>query len=120
MTSFDQWAAFADRAAEARLAPLRFAASPRGEAIVQGSPLPPIPGRRWVVRSGLAVPVGFTWRPAVGLSVLLRAFECSAERLVVWFEEGDFCRIRNEQFIPATRASIRATGARLAGAMRGP
>ncbi|HAM70552.1 MAG TPA: hypothetical protein DCM86_02800 [Verrucomicrobiales bacterium] len=113
LTPFLEWERFAAGAAEVRLAPLSFAANSSGHALVRGTPLPPLPGRRWVERQGIAVPEGFTWAPAVGISVLRSLLGAAPGMLVLWLEEGDHWRVLEEQFIAATRWAIRCTGRRL-------
>ncbi len=104
---------FAEHAAEVRLQRLRFAANGDGQVLVRGTPLPSLPGKRFVIRAGVAVPSGFGWQPAVGEDVLARAFRASGESLVIWSEDGALVRMHSEQFVPAKRGAIRATLAAL-------
>ncbi|MEJ2435676.1 MAG: hypothetical protein P8Y53_21960 [Pseudolabrys sp.] len=92
----------------------RFAANDRGETLVCGRPLPPLPGRRFVVHAGVAVPAGFAWEPAVGAEVLARHFGVSEEALLVWSEDGTVARLHSEQFVPLTRSALRETRQALA------
>ncbi len=105
---------FADDAAEVRLSRLQFAANDQGEVIIRGKPLPPLPGRRFVLHGGVAVPAGFSWAPAVSAEIVARSFSTSGDALVVWNENNMLSRLNAEQFVPASRSALRATA--IAGA----
>ena len=109
LTNLDELTRFAKTAAQVRLGHLQFAASNTGDALVRGTPLPPLPGRRFVVCGGVAVPVGFSWTPLVGEDVLARRFAVSGGALVVWNEDGSISRLHEEQFVPLSRSALRAT-----------
>ena len=106
LTEFDQ---VARQAAQVRLDRLQFAAATDGRALVRGSPLPPLPGQRWVLHRGVAVPAGFVWQPAVNAEVLARCFGVSGDALVLWDADGTITRLCAEQFVPATRSAVRST-----------
>lgn len=110
-THLDSWNQFALSAGMIRLAPLRFAVSDSREVLVCGQPIPPLPGRQYVEREGVAVPVGFHWQPAVDISIVRRVFNVVADALIVWDENNTFIRVNAEQFVPATRGNARATAA---------
>ena len=109
LTSVDELTRFAASAAQVRLSRLQFAAEENGSAFVRGQPLPPLPGQRYVLHGGVAVPAGFMWEPAVGADVLTRRFGVSGDALVVWNEDGNITRLHSEQFVPLTRSALRAT-----------
>lgn len=109
LTGLDELGRFAAAAALVRLERVQFAASLCGEALVRGRPLPPLPGRRFALHAGVAVPAGFAWEPAVRAEVLARRFGISGDALVVWNEDGSVTRLHAEQFVPLTRSALRAT-----------
>jgi hypothetical protein len=109
LTSVDELKRFAGAAAQVRLQRLQFAVSANGAVFVRGQPLPPLPGRRFVVHGGVAVPAGFSWEPAVGADVLTRRFGVSGDALVVWNEDGTVTRLHSEQFVALSRSAVRAT-----------
>jgi hypothetical protein len=109
LTSLDELKQFAALAAQVRLDRLQFAASAEGSVLVRGRPLPPLPGRRFVLHGGVAVPAGFSWEPAVGAEVLARRFGVSGDTLVLWAEGGTVARLHGEQFVPVSRSALRAT-----------
>ena len=109
LTSLQDWHEFAISAPEVRLKPLRFAVNEEARVLVQGEPLPPLPGPRFVVEGNVAAPAGFTWRPAVGSAVLARLLGARDQELALLYEDGTCCRVQTEQFVAASRAAVRAT-----------
>jgi hypothetical protein len=109
MTSLDDWREFALKAPEIRLRQLRFAVDEAGNVVVRGKPLPPLPGRQFVLHGNVAVQAGFTWEPAVSADVISRRLGLSADALALFHEDGTFSRIEAEQFVPATRSAVRET-----------
>jgi hypothetical protein len=114
LTSIEDLTGFADGAAKVRLDRLVLAANEDGAVIVRGMPLPPLPGRRFVLHGSVAIPAGFAWDPPVSSEVLARRFGGSGEELVLWTEDGTIQRLHREQFVPASRSAIRATAQALA------
>jgi hypothetical protein len=110
LTRWNEFASFALSAARVRLERWHFAATADGRVLVRGTPLPPLPGQRFLLQNGVAVPAGFTWLPAVSAAVLARRLGASAEALVMWNEDGTITRFHPEQFVPVTRSAIRTTG----------
>lgn len=109
LARLDDLARFAATAARVRLERLQFAANGDGEALVRGRPLPPVPGKRFVIHAGVAVPAGFSWEPKVSGEVLARRFAVSGDALVVWNESGIITRLHSEQFVALSRGALRAT-----------
>lgn len=109
LTDIDAFQKFASQAAQVRLNCLQFAAADDGRVVVRGKPLPPLPGRRFVIHGGVAVPSGFAWQPAVSPEVLVRRFAVSGDALVLWNEDGTITRLHGEQFIPVSRSAVRTT-----------
>ena len=109
VTRLDEWVQFARQAPLVRLDRLQFAVDASGRVLVRGKPLPPLPGGRFVLHGNIAVPAGFTWQPAVGQDVLIRAFGIGSDALALWEENGTIAPLHLEQFVPATRSAVRAT-----------
>jgi hypothetical protein len=109
LTSLAEFSEFAAGAAQVRLERLQFAADSDGAVLVRGQPLPALPGRRFVLHSGVAVPAGFAWEPAVSPEVLARRFGVSGNAVVLWTEDGTVTHVHQEQFVPASRSAVRAT-----------
>ena len=109
LASLEDFKRFVMQAAQVRLDRLQFAAAADGRVIVRGKPLPPLPGRRFVLHRGVAVPAGFAWKPSVSAEVLAHRFGVSGDALVVWNEDGTIVRLLGEQFVSASRSAVRAT-----------
>ena len=109
LTSLDELKRFVANAAQVRLERLRFAVSADGDVLVRGLPLPPLPGTRFVIHGGVAVPAGFSWEPAVDAGLLTRRLGVAADALVIWNEDGSVTRLHSEQFVPLSRSAVRAT-----------
>jgi len=109
LTSVAEFRQFTLHAARVRLERLSFAASAQGEVLVRGVPLPPLPGARFVLHDGVAVPAGFGWAPAVSKDVLARRFGASNDAPVLWNADGTLTRFHSEQFVPASRSAVLAT-----------
>ncbi len=103
-----EWSNYALTAPQVRLARLEFAAC-QAEVVVRGEPLPPLHGEYFYVRHGVAAPIGFDWRPALDASVLRAAWGCEPEELVLLLRTGGHTRLRDDQFVSATRSAIRLT-----------
>jgi len=105
-----EWERFRDyalRAPQVRLDRLRFALSDTDSALVIGSPLPPLPGIRFSLHAGVAIPAGFTWSPRVAPEVLARCIQPPQNGLALWTPDGHIARIHPEQILPITRSTIR-------------
>jgi hypothetical protein len=109
LTGLEDFQRFAAQAAQVRLERLQFASDSQGNVLVRGTPLPPLPGKRFVLHGGVAVPAGFVWQPATSDEVLARQFNVSGHDLVLWNEDGTFLRLHGEQFVAATRSAVLAT-----------
>lgn len=101
------WVTYASTAPLVRLGPLRFAAMEGSQALVIGTPLPSLPGRRYSEESGVLVPCGFTWSPAVDPGVLQQLFKLGRGDVVVLAEDNTHQTIRAEQFVAASRSASR-------------
>jgi hypothetical protein len=114
LTTIELFRRFSTDAAQVRLERLRFAASADGRVLVKGTPLPPLPGQRFVLYQGVAVPAGFAWQPAVSAEVVIQRFNVSGDALVLWNADDTITRLHQEQLIPVTRSAVRKTAERLA------
>jgi len=109
LTQVEAFRQFAAQAALVRLERLRFAAAADGRVLVQGTPLPSLPGQRYVSCGGVAVPAGYAWQPAVSAEVLAHRLGASDEAPVLWNEDGSITRFHSEHFVAATRSAVLAT-----------
>jgi hypothetical protein len=113
VTTVEAFADYATAAPLVRLRPLRVAASSDGRAILRGDPLPPLPGRRYAERDGLAAPCGFGFSPALESAVLRRLLDLTPDDLALFHEDGSYERIDASSFARASRGTARATLAAL-------
>ena len=109
LAELSAWHEFAIGAAEIRLRPLRFAAARDGRAWIEGVPLPPVPGRRFTISEGIAIPCGFTWSPALSVAAIRQWVGIAEGDVAFATEDRTWEIIRAEQFVPATRSAARAT-----------
>ena len=109
LTHIDRWAAYAITAPRVRLDRWQFAATADGRVIVRGTPLPPLPGERWVECEGIATPAGWRWSPAVEAAIVRAVFGLQPGDLALWQTDGTWQRVRAADFTAASRAAVRAT-----------
>lgn len=94
--------------AEIRFENLRFAAGYDGTAVIRGTPIPSLPGARFVEVDGVAAPLGQTWDPPVPATIVARAMLLSPGDLAL-FRGDDWERIEAANFVPVSRAAVRLT-----------
>ncbi len=109
LTDAATWRQYALSAPQLRLRPLRFACDTTGRVLVQGRPLPPIPGQRFVLREGVAVPAGWSWQPAVPPRTVRELCRVQGDVFVLFFEDGCWEQIRGSQLVNASRQAVRAS-----------
>ena len=107
LTDAATWRSYALEAPELRLDPLRFACDATGRVIVHGVPLPPVPGKRFVVYDGIAVVAGWSWEPAVPTTIVRRLCHLQPDDLALFFEDSHWERICRSDFVAANRQSVR-------------
>ena len=105
--SLQAWHAYATRAPQIRLERSTFAVSQTGEALIRGTPLPPLAGERFVEDAGIVVPAGWTWTPAVEATVVREAFGLNPGELALWGTDGSWERLADDDFVRATRSAVR-------------
>lgn len=109
LAELSAWLEFATGAAEIRLHPLRFAAARDGRVWIEGKPLPALPGRRFSIREGVAIPGGFQHSPALSFAAIRRRLGLAEGDVALAAESGEWEIIKAEQFVPVTRSAVRAT-----------
>jgi hypothetical protein len=107
-TTMRAWGDWVDRAAQVRLDRLAFAMA-GSDVVIRGSPLPPVPGRRFVETDGVAVEAGWTWSPRLDAGVVRQALGLSPGDLAVLHGNGTWDHIEADGFVRATRSSVRAS-----------
>lgn len=109
LVRFQDLLAFMATAACVRFDRLRFATSADGSTVVQGLPIPPLPGTRFSLQEGVAIPAGYTWSPQVPARVLARCLAPPTGGIALWQLHGEVSLLHPEQLLPLTRAAICAT-----------
>jgi hypothetical protein len=111
----DRFVAWALAAPQVRLDRLEVAArADRAEVLVRGRPLPPLPGVRFVVDDGVAVPSGLCVRPGLDATTLRALLALGPGDLALLGlgagKEGPAVveRVEASRFVPASRAVARA------------
>jgi hypothetical protein len=115
LTKLRAWTDYASSAAQFRLQFLSFAANQRGEALIRGVPLPPLPGRQLVETEDVIVEAGWTWYPAIEAAALRHKFDVSRGDLLL-IQPGPAPEVIIEvipsgAFVKATRSAARLTAA---------
>ena len=108
LLEFAVWRDWALAAPAVRLERLVFAASGGGKVLVRGTPPPAAPGRHLVEKDGVILPAGFGCEPAVSATAIRRVCDAGEGEVVLWDEDG-IRVLGRELFVPATRATVRAT-----------
>lgn len=95
---------FSSHAPGHRLEPLSFVVNDeRSEVLIRGKPLPSVPGSRFVLRNGIAIPVGLTWSPLVGASVVRAWLGLSEHVIALWRPDVGISEIAEHAFVSAKR-----------------
>jgi hypothetical protein len=108
-TSLVALGAWADGAALVRLLPLRFAASPHGEVLVHGQPLPPLPGAVFVEAHGVALPAGCEFAARVPRELVAVRLQLQPGDLALCADTGAIELVRALAFVQLSRAAVRTT-----------
>jgi hypothetical protein len=109
VTTLNEWSVYASEAPLVRLRRLRFATAADGRTAVRGDLLPPVPGRRYVERDGVAVPCGLKLSPDVDPPTVRRLLRIEVDDLALFHDDGSWEWIAAADFVAATRAAARAT-----------
>lgn len=109
LVSSDSLRCYAESAPEFRLRHCCFAADETGRCVVWGDPVPPLRGRAYVERDGVAVPAGFTWSPALDSPVAREALRLSPGDLALLHASGEWERVPASCFVRARRSAIRCS-----------
>lgn len=106
-------ARWADSASQLRLAALSVAVDrEHGRVALRGTPLPPLPGERYTVRAGVALPAGLAFAKPVTCEDAAKLVGLDGEDLALFDRDGAWSLLPGDCFIAATRATLRGMGAR--------
>jgi hypothetical protein len=109
LVRFTDWYDYAIQAPRLRLDRLSFAASDDGQALIRGTPAPPIPGQGFVEVQGIATPAGWTWSPELDAGVLHQAWRLHNDDLAIFALDGTCDVVSCDAFVRSTRSAVRLT-----------
>lgn len=118
LTSVAEWLAFGTKAPEIRLERLRFATCEDGRVLIEGQPLPALRGSRFVCSHGVAAPAGWRWEPAVDATIVADVLQLAEGDVALLCTDASSFTVEvvgREQFVRASRSSIRATAEAVTG-----
>ncbi|MCB1094558.1 MAG: hypothetical protein KDN22_03165 [Verrucomicrobiae bacterium] len=111
---FQTWFEYAIAAPAIRLAPLRFAVSEDGQAIIHGNPLPPLLGEFFTLNHSIATPAGWSLTPPVAPALLAERFQLN-EGDILLFHTDETCELIDASGLAqASRSAVRETATALA------
>ncbi|HEX7766736.1 MAG TPA: hypothetical protein VF443_08475, partial [Nitrospira sp.] len=108
-TTLDKFQAYASDAPQWRLERWKFAASADRQVLIQGTPLPPLPGDHWILDDDIAVPAGFRWEPAVTAATLRRVFGLQPGCVALLHNDQSWEYVPAEAWVQCTRSAVRLT-----------
>jgi hypothetical protein len=107
LTDLAVWKEYAGTAPEVRLAQLRFAVSERNQALVLGTPLPPVPGREYWGQGNLLLPAGFDFELPLVAGLLAAKLNPRNDSFVLFNADGSWERIALSNLATSTRSAVR-------------
>jgi hypothetical protein len=108
LTTLDVWKQYAADAPMARLEKLLFAVSARGETLILGEPLPPIPGKGYTLEHDILLPAGYHFDPPAIAPLVAQQLNPNKE-LLLFHADARWEIIPRAAFVSATRSAVRLT-----------
>lgn len=108
LTTLATLASYAETAPAVRLAGLRFAVSARGQALLLGTPLPPLPGQEYWASAELLLPAGFDFEVPL-VADLLAGQRAATHDVLLFSPDGQYEVIAAVHLHPVTRSAVRLT-----------
>jgi hypothetical protein len=109
LTDIRTWLEWVETAPQIRLRALRFAAALDGRIWIEGTPLPTLPGQRFHLREGVAIPCGLGAAPDLDARVLRRWLGLAPGDTAFVHPDERWEIVKAEQFVPAMRSAVRLT-----------
>jgi len=109
LTTYAHWKAYADSAAAVRLSILQFAASPAGNVLIMGSPLPSLPGQSYWRRGQILIPAGMDFEIPMVATLMERGLALQQHALILLQPDGNWHMLPVGAFAPASRSAVRLT-----------
>lgn len=108
-TTISLWKQYAETAAAVRLAQLKFAVSEKGEVLIWGTPLPPIPGQEFWVSNGNFLPCGFDFELSLYSILIQKQWNALQDAILLFDKTGNWEKIALKNFVKGTRSAVRMT-----------
>lgn len=108
LTSLETFKTWVATAPKMRLQVLRFAVSENNRVLIIGSPLPPIPGREYIIRDGILLPCGYQFDPPA-IAALLNT---DPDEWLLFEPDGHWQPVPKDCFVPVTRNGVRLSEGR--------
>lgn len=109
LTDLVTWKAWAEQAPLVRLQPLIFAVSENDRVLIMGTPLPPIPGKEYILRDTILLPGGYDFDPPITAVLLETQVNPHKDAWLLFDSNGQWQMISKDCFVPATRSAVRLT-----------
>jgi len=121
MTTFDVFERYVTTAPQIRLDHLTFAVNASRDVLIAGRPLPPLIGKFFVAKEGIAVQAGWRFHPPIDPATLKELFagrhhastsdhtRNPGELIVVYAPNGDWDFVPSTSFLRLTRSAVRLT-----------
>jgi hypothetical protein len=115
LTDIHTWKMYAEDAPFVRLQQLEFAVSENDRVLIIGLPLPPIPGKEYIIRDTIVLPCGYDFDPPVIASLLIAQLNPGGDAWLLFNTDGSWQLIAKDCLVPATRSAVRLTTGRAHG-----
>lgn len=109
LVDWKEWEAYASKAPNIRLAPLRFATNTEEETLVWGDPLPPLPGKVFWQVHQVFLPAGWTFEQEIVAEILAETYCKDKSAFLLFKETGQWEKINWIHFVGASRKAINQT-----------
>ncbi|MEM7626054.1 MAG: hypothetical protein AAF333_10540 [Planctomycetota bacterium] len=108
VTGFEPMRAWAEHASDRRLVPLSVANDlERRRVAVQGTPLPPLPGQRYVMENQIGLPAGYGFALPISNQAAVTVLGLDTSENAVFETDGTWSRLPDDAFVAATRGTLR-------------
>ena len=106
---FDAFKRWALQSSKVRLGGLSFACGSDGNTFIRGTTLPYIEGTSWIEYGSVAIPIGYSWQPAVSVQTLNSIVKSDPDTMHFLSADNNHRKIDLNDFVKATPSSVRAT-----------
>ncbi len=112
--AWDEFARWVNTAPQSRLQALRYCVSMEHEspartreALILGTPLPPLAAQYLIAKDNVLIPAGFHWLPGLDVQYVQRSFGIESHQWLLWQASDRWSVIDDRTFRPLSRGSVR-------------